>query len=181
MRHVAQVFLTQIRWPHGPGALARKLQADEPSSQAWAEAFQEATETVSQYSGARAGDRTMMDALLPAAEAALKGAKSGEEMHTHPLSIQQGKAPFMPGSCVAAERAHAACTEAITTFASAFIRCCSEKSWTNWAHAQTLINAAMKCILHFSCSSCMLPLHSFHRPCFSGRHQIRCACAYTLF
>ena len=74
---------------HVPGALARKLQADEPSPQAWAEALQEATETVSQYSGARAGDRTMMDALFPAAEAALKGAKSGEEMHTRTLSKGQ--------------------------------------------------------------------------------------------
>ena len=58
------------------GALSSSSEA-QPSPVHWAEAFREATAAISRYSGARAGDRTMMDALLPAAEAALQSATSG--------------------------------------------------------------------------------------------------------
>ncbi|KAK9836762.1 hypothetical protein WJX74_007596 [Apatococcus lobatus] len=69
----------RILFTAAAGALAKSSRADQLSSQAWTQAFQEASETFSQYSGARAGDRTMMDALLPAADAARKSAESGED------------------------------------------------------------------------------------------------------
>ena len=62
------------------GALASKP-PEQLSPSDWAKAFREATASISHYSGAIAGDRTMMDALLPAAEAALNSAQSGEDPH----------------------------------------------------------------------------------------------------
>ena len=61
------------------GALASSSASStgDPSPLAWAEALKKATEAILHYSGAKAGARTMMDALVPAADAALDAANSG--------------------------------------------------------------------------------------------------------
>jgi len=50
------------------GATQLKGEAAVDSSDAWARAFQQGCRAISTYGGAQAGDRTMLDALLPAAE-----------------------------------------------------------------------------------------------------------------
>ena len=50
--------------------------AHHSDSTAWAEAFQAGVQAIQRYGGASKGDRTMLDALDPAVEAAL--AASGE-------------------------------------------------------------------------------------------------------
>lgn len=47
---------------------ARELTADEPTHQEWAMAFSSAVASISQLGGAKPHDRTMLDALFPAAE-----------------------------------------------------------------------------------------------------------------
>ncbi len=42
---------------------------DEPTAQDWAAAFRSATDAISELGGAKAGDRTMLDALMPAIDA----------------------------------------------------------------------------------------------------------------
>jgi dihydroxyacetone kinase len=42
---------------------------DEPTARDWATAFNEAVQSIGELGGAKAGDRTMLDALIPAAEA----------------------------------------------------------------------------------------------------------------
>jgi triose/dihydroxyacetone kinase / FAD-AMP lyase (cyclizing) len=51
--------------------------ADEPSAQDWADAFRSAADAISELGGAKAGDRTMLDALVPAIEAFDGGLKNG--------------------------------------------------------------------------------------------------------
>lgn len=51
--------------------------ADEPTAQDWADAFRSAADAISELGGAKAGDRTMLDALMPAIEAFDGGLKSG--------------------------------------------------------------------------------------------------------
>jgi dihydroxyacetone kinase len=53
----------------------RRNKADDPA--AWAEAFQAGCAAISEMGGAGRGDRTMLDALLPAAEAFAEAVKAG--------------------------------------------------------------------------------------------------------
>ena len=48
---------------------ARHLDSPAPEAAVWATAFREGVKAVAELGGARAGDRTMLDALLPATEA----------------------------------------------------------------------------------------------------------------
>jgi dihydroxyacetone kinase len=50
---------------------ASRLLADapEPTAQQWAQAWRGAIDAISELGGAKAGDRTMLDALVPAVEA----------------------------------------------------------------------------------------------------------------
>ena len=57
---------------------ARHLADRTPDSTAWAEAFTLAVEAVSELGGARPGDRTMVDALRPAADAFAREVKAGQ-------------------------------------------------------------------------------------------------------
>ena len=57
---------------------ARELAGDAPDARAWAAAFRAATAGVMELGGARAGDRTMLDALLPAAEAFEAATSAGQ-------------------------------------------------------------------------------------------------------
>jgi dihydroxyacetone kinase len=56
---------------------ARELDRPVLDGATWARAFSAATASVSELGGAKAGDRTMLDALLPATEAFAKGVESG--------------------------------------------------------------------------------------------------------
>ncbi|KAK9867896.1 hypothetical protein WJX84_007686 [Apatococcus fuscideae] len=69
----------RILFTAAAGALASSSASStgDPSPLAWAEALKKATEAILHYSGAKAGARTMMDALVPAADAALDAANSG--------------------------------------------------------------------------------------------------------
>ncbi|CAE6847300.1 D-erythrulose kinase [Paraburkholderia nemoris] len=49
----------------------------DPTAQQWAAAFRSAADAISELGGAKAGDRTMLDALVPAIEAFECGLKSG--------------------------------------------------------------------------------------------------------
>ena len=51
--------------------------AAEPTAQDWAAAFRSAADAISELGGAKAGDRTMLDALVPAIEAFDGGLKGG--------------------------------------------------------------------------------------------------------
>ena len=53
-----------------------------PTPQAWAKAFGCAIEALQRYSQAHRGDRTMLDALIPAQEAFSEAVQSGV-FHTH--------------------------------------------------------------------------------------------------
>ena len=56
---------------------ARRLANDpEPSLSAWADAFGAAVEAVNELGGAKSGDRTMIDALRPAADALAEAART---------------------------------------------------------------------------------------------------------
>jgi dihydroxyacetone kinase len=57
------------------GATLRPRQPDDPN--AWAAAFQAGCIAVGELGGAGLGDRTMLDALLPAAEAFADAVRSG--------------------------------------------------------------------------------------------------------
>lgn len=59
---------------------ARELESDAPDATAWAAAFRAAAEGVAELGGARAGDRTMLDALLPAAEAFEAAVSAGQDL-----------------------------------------------------------------------------------------------------
>jgi dihydroxyacetone kinase len=50
---------------------------DEPTPDDWATAFSEAVQSIGELGGAKAGDRTMLDALIPAAHAFEAALKSG--------------------------------------------------------------------------------------------------------
>jgi triose/dihydroxyacetone kinase / FAD-AMP lyase (cyclizing) len=50
---------------------------DEPTAQDWATAFRNAADAISELGGAKAGDRTMLDALMPAIDAFDGGLKRG--------------------------------------------------------------------------------------------------------
>lgn len=54
----------------------------DPTAQNWAAAFRSAAEAISELGGAKAGDRTMLDALIPAIEAFEGGLKSGLDAST---------------------------------------------------------------------------------------------------
>ncbi|MCY1017365.1 DAK2 domain-containing protein [Pyxidicoccus sp. MSG2] len=56
---------------------ARHLVDRTPDATAWAEAFGVAVDAVSELGGARPGDRTMLDALRPAADAFAREVKAG--------------------------------------------------------------------------------------------------------
>ncbi|MFC7611776.1 DAK2 domain-containing protein [Teichococcus aestuarii] len=57
---------------------ARALEGQaSPDAAAWAGAFRAAADAIGALGGARAGDRTMLDALLPAAEAFEQSAGQG--------------------------------------------------------------------------------------------------------
>ena len=53
----------------------------ELSPKVWAAAFKAGADAVSKYGGAKRGSRTMLDALLPAADAAAQAAQSGARGH----------------------------------------------------------------------------------------------------
>ena len=57
---------------------ARHIDGQVPDAEAWANAFGEAVGAVTELGGARPGDRTMVDALQPAAEACTAALKAGE-------------------------------------------------------------------------------------------------------
>jgi dihydroxyacetone kinase len=57
---------------------ARELEQAAPDSAAWARAFASAVASVGELGGARAGDRTMLDALLPAVDAFTAAVRSGQ-------------------------------------------------------------------------------------------------------
>ena len=57
---------------------ARRLSEGKVDAAAWAEAFSIAVDAVSELGGARPGDRTMLDALRPAADAFAGGVKAGQ-------------------------------------------------------------------------------------------------------
>jgi dihydroxyacetone kinase len=57
---------------------ARHLSGRTPDANAWAEAFGAAVDAIAELGGARPGDRTMLDALRPAAEAFTGALKSGQ-------------------------------------------------------------------------------------------------------
>ncbi|MDY7232480.1 dihydroxyacetone kinase subunit DhaL [Hyalangium rubrum] len=57
---------------------ARHLADETPNAMAWAEAFRVAVEAVAELGGARPGDRTMLDALHPAADMFARALKSGQ-------------------------------------------------------------------------------------------------------
>ncbi|PTL75297.1 dihydroxyacetone kinase subunit DhaL [Vitiosangium sp. GDMCC 1.1324] len=57
---------------------ARHLADTSPDATAWAEAFQAGVEAVAELGGARPGDRTMLDALRPAADAFSQALKAGK-------------------------------------------------------------------------------------------------------
>jgi ATP-dependent dihydroxyacetone kinase len=56
---------------------ARELDRPAIDGAVWAQAFSAAAVSISQLGGAKAGDRTMLDALLPATEAFAQGVQSG--------------------------------------------------------------------------------------------------------
>ncbi|HYO53631.1 dihydroxyacetone kinase subunit DhaL [Archangium sp.] len=56
---------------------ARRLADGTPDVTAWAEAFQAGVDAVAELGGARPGDRTMLDALHPAADAFARALKAG--------------------------------------------------------------------------------------------------------
>jgi dihydroxyacetone kinase len=56
---------------------ARRLSEGAPDAKAWAEAFHAAVEAVAELGGARPGDRTMVDALRPGADAFLRALEAG--------------------------------------------------------------------------------------------------------
>jgi dihydroxyacetone kinase len=56
---------------------ARHLADATPDATAWAEAFQAGVDAVAELGGARPGDRTMLDALHPAADAFARALKAG--------------------------------------------------------------------------------------------------------
>jgi len=57
---------------------ARHLAHERPDARAWAEAFLAGVEAVAELGGARPGDRTMLDALHPAADAFARALKNGQ-------------------------------------------------------------------------------------------------------
>ncbi|NMO16024.1 dihydroxyacetone kinase subunit DhaK [Pyxidicoccus fallax] len=57
---------------------ARRLSEGKTDAAAWAEAFSLAVDAVSELGGARPGDRTMLDALKPAADAFAGAVKAGQ-------------------------------------------------------------------------------------------------------
>ena len=57
------------------GGVLRRKKVDDPAT--WAEAFQAGCAAISELGGAGRGDRTMLDALLPAAEAFAEAVKAG--------------------------------------------------------------------------------------------------------
>jgi dihydroxyacetone kinase len=57
---------------------ARHLAERAPDATAWAEAFDAAVDAVAELGGARPGDRTMLDALRPAADAFARALKAGK-------------------------------------------------------------------------------------------------------
>jgi dihydroxyacetone kinase len=57
---------------------ARHLSGRTPEASAWAEAFSAAVDAIAELGGARPGDRTMLDALRPAADAFTGALKSGQ-------------------------------------------------------------------------------------------------------
>lgn len=58
-------------------ASRRLADTSNPMAQDWADAFRGAAEAISELGGAKPGDRTMLDALVPAVEAFDAGLKSG--------------------------------------------------------------------------------------------------------
>jgi triose/dihydroxyacetone kinase / FAD-AMP lyase (cyclizing) len=58
-------------------ASRRLADTPEPTARDWAEAFRAAVEAVSDLGGAKAGDRTMLDALIPAADTFLQELQAG--------------------------------------------------------------------------------------------------------
>jgi dihydroxyacetone kinase len=59
---------------------ARHLAHERPDARAWAEAFRAGVEAVAELGGARPGDRTMLDALHPAADAFARALKNGQPL-----------------------------------------------------------------------------------------------------
>jgi dihydroxyacetone kinase len=51
---------------------------DEPTASDWASAFGEAVQSIGELGGAKAGDRTMLDALIPAADAFASALNAGQ-------------------------------------------------------------------------------------------------------
>lgn len=61
---------------------ARELNEPMPQAAAWASAFSKAAASVAELGGAKPGDRTMLDALLPAADALTAAIRAGTEPRT---------------------------------------------------------------------------------------------------
>lgn len=60
---------------------ARELDAPALDAALWARAFSTSVNSISQVGGAKAGDRTMLDALLPAADALNRAVTRGASLH----------------------------------------------------------------------------------------------------
>jgi dihydroxyacetone kinase len=75
---------------------ARELDAPLLVAAAWARAFSASVESISELGGARVGDRTMLDALAPAADAMNRAVASGASLrdawHEATLAAEQGAA-----------------------------------------------------------------------------------------
>ncbi|MBW6422253.1 dihydroxyacetone kinase subunit DhaK [Rhizobium sp. XQZ8] len=61
---------------------ARELDVSSPENAAWARAFSRAVASVSELGGAKPGDRTMLDALQPAADAFASAIEAGQPLKT---------------------------------------------------------------------------------------------------
>jgi ATP-dependent dihydroxyacetone kinase len=59
---------------------SRRLPASSPSAVDWGEAFEDAVAAITELGGARPGDRTMVDALAPAAAVVLRLARDGASL-----------------------------------------------------------------------------------------------------
>ncbi|KAA2211819.1 dihydroxyacetone kinase family protein [Teichococcus oryzae] len=86
LRQLGETLRRAIGGSSGPFYATALLRAarqlgDAPSAKDWAEAFAQAVAAIGELGGARPGDRTMLDALHPAAEAFSRAAAAGQSLH----------------------------------------------------------------------------------------------------
>ena len=76
----ADTLTIQLTWLHGDAAsLAGTDESEQGSPAMWAAAFHSGVEAMQRYGGAQRGDRTMLDALIPASDALQNGLQSGAQ------------------------------------------------------------------------------------------------------